>query len=85
MTSRLMELAVKQLEHLLKEAGANRILFITMGKFGSEYYKYNYDISGEVYGSYNFNQIGEPEQIGYQGNFNRYAEHDIRQALSDLL
>jgi hypothetical protein len=46
--------------HLLQKAGAKRIIFLTMGKFGYDYYKYDYTISGDVFGRYSFTRNVSP-------------------------
>jgi hypothetical protein len=38
--------------HLLEQAGIAKLIFITMGKFGKTYVKYNYELTGDLYGTY---------------------------------
>lgn len=35
-------------KHILLEAGASRVIFLSMGKFGMKYFKTNYQINGDI-------------------------------------
>ncbi|EHT9924138.1 phosphoribosyltransferase, partial [Listeria monocytogenes] len=41
-------------KHLLLNAGARKVIFISMGKFGGKYYSTDYDIDGDLSGSYSY-------------------------------
>lgn len=49
---------------LLQNAGVNKVLFITMGKFGKAYNRYEYKIIGDVFTGYTFKQIGRTPMVG---------------------
>ncbi|WKN46432.1 phosphoribosyltransferase [Tunicatimonas pelagia] len=70
---------------LLTEAGAEKIIFVTMGKYGREYYRYSYQIQGNVFGQFEYARTGDYEEIGNNGIFNQGATTDIRQAIGPLL
>jgi hypothetical protein len=50
--------------YLLESLGVAKLVFITMGKFGKIYCKYDYTIAGDVFGSYTFQQKGYSELTG---------------------
>jgi len=69
--------------HLLTQAG---IVFLTLGKFGINYYKYNYVLSGNIYtaGGYTFERIGEPAYMS-DGEYNYDFAIDYVNSLGGLI
>jgi hypothetical protein len=45
--------------HLLRKAGARKLTFLTIGKFGVDYVKYSYRLYGDVFGKYTYKRIQE--------------------------
>jgi hypothetical protein len=41
---------------LLEGVGVKKVIFIALGKFGNDYYKYDYEITGDVFGTYSYKQ-----------------------------
>lgn len=49
---------------LLEKEGVAKVVFITLGKFGRDYYKYSYQIEGDVYSpGYTFTRTAEPRLL----------------------
>lgn len=65
---------------MLKQAGVNKMLFIAMGKFGTQadYNKYEYDIKGDVFSRLSFTQ--KRRSIEY-GSLNNKANKDFIKSL----
>lgn len=59
-------------KHLLLQAGAKKVVFLALGKFGKRYYSTNYKINGEVSRNYDYTFIDEEEIInkGYNDDDN---------------
>lgn len=71
--------------HLLEAAGVAKLIFITMGKFGKEYHKFEYDLQPLPNGLYNgltCKFIGSEQKTG---NFNPSANREMLDSLKDLL
>lgn len=70
------------MRNLLKNEGVRKIIFVSLGRFqrrtGIEYFKQDYELSGDVYGkgSYSFILKGTKE---LRGVFNDQAREDIRE------
>lgn len=58
---------------LLEAAGVARLIFICLGKFGKEYHKYNYTITGDIYGHIDFIQTGHNSVAGHFNNTANFA------------
>lgn len=54
--------------HLFEHEKVKSIIFITLGKFSRKYYKYDYEISGDVYSNYTFKELSSPTVLS--GTFN---------------
>lgn len=52
---------------LLFAAGARKVIFLSIGKFGKKYFSTNYDIQGNVSKHYAANLVGE---VGYGATYN---------------
>lgn len=51
-------------KHILFEAGASRVIFLSMGKFGTKYFKTNYQINGDItQPKYSYKYL-EEEELG---------------------
>ena len=69
---------------LLSEAGVDKIIFLTLGKFGKLYYKYNYVISGDVFAhNYSAKRIGQPELL--TGRFNDASDEAFVNSLKGIV
>lgn len=70
--------------HMLKKAGANKILFIAMGKFAAskEYNKYVYTLGGDVFSKLIYKQ--ESHSLIY-GDINPKANKDFIESLRSLI
>ncbi|MFV8366191.1 phosphoribosyltransferase [Flavobacterium sp. XS1P27] len=71
--------------HLLKKAGVNKIIFISIGKFRYDYKKFDYEIEGDVYnaGKYSYKRNGTFELI--RGNVNNESSMELLTSLKDLV
>jgi len=54
--------------HLFEYKKVQSLIFLTLGKFGRSYYKYDYEISGNIYDTYTYKQINSHTEI--TGTFN---------------
>lgn len=69
--------------HLLRKAGVNRIIFISIGKYRYDYKMYNYTINGDVYGNYTYERIGDYKLIN--GKVNNESSSELLASLNDLI
>lgn len=46
-------------KHLLLNAGAKQVIFLSIGKFGMKYYSTDYKLNGDLSGEYSYEFIGE--------------------------
>ncbi|MEB9405651.1 phosphoribosyltransferase [Bacillus cereus] len=46
-------------KHLLLNAGAKQVIFLSIGKFGTKYYSTDYKLNGNLSGEYSYEFIGE--------------------------
>lgn len=69
--------------HLLKEAGVAKIIFITIGKFGREYYKYDYTIQGSVHKDYTYKLNAAPQQLW--GTIDNSSSKETSSIIGDIL
>lgn len=70
------------IRHLLKEAGVSKIIFIALGKFGHNYYKYNYKINGDVFNEYTAEEVKPYELIA--GDKNPASNMDFLLSINSL-
>ena len=50
-------------KHILFQAGVEKVIFISMGKFGTKYYETNYQLSGDVSNTnYNYTYLNQREE-----------------------
>lgn len=69
---------------LLEEAGADKIIFIALGKFGNDYYKYSYKITGDVFDKFTYTRRRiEPKRINAE--YNKGASKEFLTALKDII
>ncbi|MBB1195012.1 hypothetical protein DNC80_15205 [Flavobacterium sp. SOK18b] len=68
--------------HLLKHAGANRVVFITLGKFKYTYKLYDYTLYGNVY-SPNYTYTRNGNYIEVRGTINNKNSEEILNSLKD--
>ena len=68
--------------HLLLEAGADKVIFITMGKFGSNYIKYKYKIDGDVFGKFSFKKVNYHRIVG---DFYEDSNAELMNVLGDTV
>jgi hypothetical protein len=69
---------------LLEKAGVEKVIFITLGKFGKLYYKYTYEIEGNVFTpSYTARRVRKPELI--YGSINNDSDNAFVTSLKDLV
>lgn len=57
--------------HLFEHEKVDSIIFLTLGKFGKSYYKYDYNLVGDVYSKYSYK-----EQNGYTYVAGEFNEND---------
>lgn len=68
---------------LLEAAGVARVIFIALGKFGQEYYKFDYDISGDIFKpGFSFKKTSS---ISLVGSFNSYADKSMLESLKGIV
>lgn len=68
--------------HLLKHEGANRVVFITLGKFKYTYKIYNYSLQGNVYSS-EYTYTREEGYTEVRGTINNHYSEDFLNSLKD--
>lgn len=69
--------------YLLKEAGVAKIIFITIGKFGREYYKYDYTLAGDVYDTFTYTLNATPQQLN--GTIDNSSSPETSSIIGDIL
>lgn len=68
--------------HLLEHAGANKIVFITLGKFKVTYKKYDYTLTGDVFSpGYEYYRNGNFDEI--KGSINQNYSDELMSSLRD--
>ncbi|MBZ4190732.1 phosphoribosyltransferase [Niabella beijingensis] len=67
---------------LLEQAGVKKIVFICMGKFGREYYKYDYELTGDIFGKYSYKK---KNRMALSGSFKREANAAFIESISHLI
>lgn len=68
--------------HLLKHAGANKVVFITLGKFKYTYKLYDYTLEGDVYSpNYSYTRNGNYTEV--RGTINNKNSEEILNSLKD--
>lgn len=67
---------------LLESAGAEKVIFITLGKFGRDFYKYDYTIEGDPFVAYTYKK-GKRQQL--YGKFNDAANFGFIKGLGTLM
>jgi hypothetical protein len=68
--------------HLLNQVGVEKVVFITIGKFGRDYTRHEYTLDGDVFGDYTAQLQGSTT---LSGNINTSATEEIGSILSDIL
>lgn len=68
-------------KHLLFEAGVEKVIFISVGKFGKDYFDTDYQLDGDITASYNFNFINEVN-IGSESRYNSHNDKEILEFLN---
>ena len=68
--------------HLLTTQGAEKVIFITMGKFSHRYTQFDYTIEGDVFGTY---EATYNKQRSLHGTFNELVSAEVKQVLGDVL
>lgn len=64
-------------KHILLEAGASRVIFLSMGKFGMKYFKTIYQINGDItQPGYLYRYLGEDELGKYDGRVSYNNDND---------
>lgn len=71
--------------NLLLSQGVKKLIFVSLGRFGSNYYKQDYLIEGDVFqpGGYTYKLVNRTN-VGSKGTFKRDAIEDI-EALHDIV
>ena len=64
--------------HLFEYEKVKSIIFITLGKFSQNYYKYNYKISGDVFGSYTYEEVSPRVRISGEFNQSESAQELVK-------
>jgi len=67
---------------LLEAAGAKKIIFITMGKFGKDYINYQYSLSGDPFGWFKFER-GTEKHV--RGVFNTFSDEAFIKSLGGII
>lgn len=65
------------LRNMLKAAGANKIIFVSLGRFRKDYLYQNYEISGDLFKPNGFQYKLIDKQIAY-GEYNNEARSELR-------
>ncbi|WP_343692627.1 phosphoribosyltransferase [Chitinophaga sp.] len=68
--------------NLLEKAGVAKLIFITLGKFGKEYHKYNYNIVGDPFGDFKASKLNHTTLTG---TFNYKGNSEFIQTLGQLM
>ncbi|OMP80110.1 hypothetical protein BW716_06350 [[Flexibacter] sp. ATCC 35208] len=68
---------------LLENAGVARLIFITMGRFGRDYYKYHYTIKGDPFGKFSYVGGAAPQHM--VGRFNAKGNFEFIKTLEQLM
>lgn len=64
--------------NLLKSAGANKIIFVTLGTFKKDYQYQNYNLAGDVFSSdYNYNLLNRYVIPSHSFNTNFQAKNEV--------
>lgn len=64
-------------KHILFKAGASRVIFLSMGKFGTKYFKTDYQINGDItQPEYSYNYLGEYEFGRYGSGISYNNDND---------
>jgi hypothetical protein len=72
------------IRHLLKKAGVNKIIFISLGKFRTDYKMFNYAIDGDVYKvGYNYKRTGNYKSL--TGVINQNYSDELIASLKHLV
>lgn len=69
--------------HLLESAGVEKIIFITLGKFGKEYHSYDYQLDGDIFDSFTYSKVGASRML--TGIFNTNANVEMLNSLNHLV
>ncbi len=69
--------------HLLKKAGAKKIIFISIGKFRFDYKVFDYALTGNVYGAYTYKRNGQYTTI--RGTVNNNSSMELIDSLKDFI
>jgi hypothetical protein len=69
--------------HLLEMTGIKKLIFITMGKFGKDYYSYDYTINGDPFGSFVYEKKGPGLYI--TGEINTSSDMQFIKSLAELI
>lgn len=65
-------------KHILFQAGVEKVIFLSMGKFGKKYFETNYQLSGDVSNpNYNYAFVNEQELSGYSYRISYDLKNDI--------
>jgi hypothetical protein len=67
---------------LLEKAGVAKLIFITLGKFGKEFYQYSYIINGDPFGKFTYKKA---KPLTLNGKFNTAANLDFIKSLALLM
>ncbi|MHA6250034.1 phosphoribosyltransferase [Pontibacter sp. CAU 1760] len=71
---------------MLEKAGVAKVIFVSMGKFGMEYYKQNYTIDGDVFTpNFKVTKVGPPTLISQNAVINNRADDVLLESLKGLI
>jgi hypothetical protein len=70
---------------LLEKAGASKVIFIALGKFGHTYYKFDYIIHGDVFRNYTFKKLSHKSLSFPYSNYNNNANKDLLLSLGKYI
>jgi|GEM_PF-6532998 len=67
---------------LLENAGVKKIVFLTLGKYGRDHYRYNYTFKGDPYKSFAFSNEG---YLKTNGTFNTNSDMAFLESLKEIV
>lgn len=68
---------------LFTAAGVAQIIFITIGRFGNDYYSYQYELEGNIYKKFSYTRGEEVNRLG--GKFNSRSNWELINTLKRIL
>ena len=68
--------------NVLEKEEVGQVVFIALGKYGKTYLKYDYELKGNLFGTYTYNRVLVSDMTG---TFNPFANKEFLDSIKGLV